>query len=482
MNLLVTHKNRIIRVAHEPILSEALQETELTANIASGSSTLTVANIEKFAVGKFVWIDPFTEKGEIIAVHASSAPSGSTITLASNTSFAHSAGAKVLYVEFNQAEFNHAATLGGSKSVLATVALAGGERETRYLDTSQTTGFYFVRLKDSVAGTFSGYSDGIEYGGRDANTVGYMIENALRDANETLSEIVTLDDCLQWLTKGMTEIKGKLKNWPEHMSYNTIIGQTSRGTNVVTMPTDAYDTETGKSILGLRVGTGKNLNYLDPVAFDIQTEHKVTQVRTQATSGSTTLEIDNSYDFEDSGTVHVYISGTQYAITYTGVTRSSSAGVLTGIPASGDGSISVTVPVDTYVWQDEAEGEPVWFTVRNGAIEYSPLVDSEHDNANIYADYAKVCTAVDSEGDTIDYQRYDMLQNYLTWRIRAKAKNNGTLDFNDGYYITFKELLNDAIRTLPNITKSRWSPNINTMSTRRVHTRPDIQDISVDDQ
>jgi hypothetical protein len=74
---------------------------------------------------------------------------------------------------------------------------------------------------------------------------------------------------------------------------------------------------------------------------------KHTQVTTEAVATQTTLEIDNSYDFDDSGSVNLFISGTLYTITYTGVTRSATAGILTGIPASGDGSITVTIPVDT---------------------------------------------------------------------------------------------------------------------------------------
>lgn len=76
---------------------------------------------------------------------------------------------------------------------------------------------------------------------------------------------------------------------------------------------------------------------------------KKTQVRTQATAGATTLEIDNSYDFLDTGSVTVFLDGDLHEITYTGVTRSATAGVLTGIPAAGTGSITETIAVDTNV-------------------------------------------------------------------------------------------------------------------------------------
>ena len=208
-----------------------------------------------------------------------------------------------------------------------------------------------------------------------------------------------------------------------------------------------------------------------------------TQVTTEAVAAQTTLEIDNSYDFEDSGSVNVYVSGTLHTITYTGVTRSSSAGILTGVPASGDGSISVTIAADTYVWQNENEGQPLWYTVRNGNLEWWPLTSANEDNTNIYGDYSKVATAVDTDGDQIDFQRYDMLQYYLNWRIEQKLKNENKLDQTSGWFLQFKEALNDAIRCLPQNNVFRTRPTLNTMSKRPSASRKaNLQDLSIGQQ
>lgn len=479
------HKNRTIRVATSPIIENALAKTFLSVDMAASSGTLTVTNIEKFAIAKYVWINPFSERSEIIAVHASTAPSGSTITLAAatTTTYAHYAGEPVYYVEFNQAEFNHAATLTGSKSVLATAALEAGRRETVYLDTSQTSGYYFVRFKDSVAGTFSGYSDGVIYGGFASNTVGYMIDRALKDLSLELTDKITVLDCYAWLNEGMLDIKGKIKRWPEHFVDNSIIGQVTRGTRVVSMPSTIYDDETNKSILGLRIGSGKNLIYKDPTEFDGLLEgENTTQVRTQAVATDTSLAVDNSYDFEDSGSLNFYISGTKYTITYTAVTRDTATGAtaaFTGIPASGTGAITVTIPVDTNIWQNEVEGMPTYFTVRNGQIEFTPLADSTEDNANVYMDYNTVATAVDTEGDEIDFQRFNILQAYLTWRMESKEK--GLLNAQSPWLLLYKERLNDAIRTLPPSRVAKTAPKINRMSKRGPLTA-DLQRLSVSEQ
>ncbi len=472
----------VVKIANKPILLEE-QVTYLTADIAATVGSITVKNIKGFAINQVILIGELGAEGsEIIKTHSATAPTGSTVTLASNTLLPHSSGDKVYILLYDQVEFSTATTPTGSKSVLTTMTLWGDSPTSEYVDTASSTGYYFGRFFNSITSIFSAYSDPMLVAGWGKNTVGYMIQRALADIEVVLSAKLTVEDCYEWINTCLETIQGKLKRWPEHYAYNAVLGQVSRGSNIIAMPTDAYDLETNKSIIGLRIGDSANLRYLDPVLFDAQMEGvEVTQVTTQAISGQTTLEIDNSYDFADSGTVHVYISGTKYDITYTGVTRSSTAGILTGVPASGTGSISVTIPVDTYVWQNEEEGIPAFFTVRNSNIEFWPLADASEDNTNLRGDYAKVATSVDSDGDTIDFQRYGMVQDYLTWRVKMKTKNSGTLDMQDGYYMQFKEKLSDAIRTLPQNNRFPMTPRPNMMS-KRGSSRPDIQKLAVSDQ
>ena len=470
-----------IQIDNSFLVNEA-DGSSLSAAAVAAASTLTVVSISKFGVNQILLIGELgSEKSEIIKTHASTAPTGSTVTLASNLVYAHEAGTSVYIIDYDRYELSNSPTTTGSKTLLTTtigsglIAIDVEKRETLYNDTEYSSGYYFVRRKETIGNTFSGYSDPIPQSGFGSNTVGYIVNSALRELSLSLSEKVSMEDCYRWINKGLREIKGKVRRWPEHFVYNYVAGQVSRGTNVVTMPTNIYDSETNLSIEAIRIGDGKALTYLDPGSFDTQQgEVNVTQVTTQALAADTTLAIDNSYDFDDSGTVTVYISGTKYDITYTGVTRSATAGVLTGIPASGTGSITVTIPVDTYVWQHEEEGEVGVYTVRNGAIEFWPLVTADKDNQNVYMDYNTEVTEVNSEADEIDYQRFDMLEAYLTWRMWCKSDNDGMLDMKNGYYGTYKECLNDAIRIMPT-HKSSTGPNVNRMMRRGGRNgRPDI--------
>lgn len=470
MKPFIQHKNRQVYVDLYPLVSIRLEETTLSANAAASATTLTVDNIDGFAVDQILLIGELGhEDSEIIKTHDSTAPSGTTITLLSGLVRAHSARTKVYKIEFDAVEISHATTLTGAKSVLATLSIQADQLLQVYTDTTQTTGYYFARYKETIGNTFGSYTDGVPYGGWADTQVGHLIVSSLSEIKETLSDIITVENCFDWLNTGLRFAQGKLRNFPQYQKLNQVIGQTSRGLFLTTLPTDIYDNDTNRSVQGVRLGRrGVPLRLLDPAEFENRQAGMVyTQVRTQASATDTTLEIDNSYDFEDSGTVSVYISGTKYDITYTGVTRSDTAGVLTGIPASGDGSITVTIPVDTYVYQNEQEGTPVYATVRNGNLEVFPLPDSDSDNQNIYMDYFTEADQVTSLGDTLDVARYDMMGDYLTWRMRMKKENNGGLDMNDNWYLMFKEKLNDHIRVLIPLFKRKMRPNINRVLYRR---------------
>ena len=484
------HRNGKLFIDHAQLLSDAIQSSYLAEAATAGDAQIFLQDYTGFLDNQALLIEDIgSETAEIVTVSGTPSVGGGAV-LDAVLVRAHPTGSRVYVLDYDQFELSHATTATGSKTVLTTtlgsglVAIQPDIAIQVYNETEQTTGFYFARYKHSISAVFSGYTDALEYGGWDANTVGYMIDRALRDVGEKLSEKVTRFDCYEWINTCLKLIQGKLKRWPEHYSYNAVLGQIQRGDNTTTMPTDAYDTETNKSIIALRVGDDKKLQYLSPGDFDNQMgDVRYTQVRTEGAIGATTLAIDNSYDFEDSGSVNVYISGTKYNITYTGVTRSATAGVLTGVPASGTGSITATIAVDTDVWQQEVEGIPTYFTVRNGVIEHWPLADGDNDNKNLYGDYSKVATTADSDSDAIDLQRYDAVQSYLTFRIKMKSRNNGTLDLTDGYYLMYKEKLNDAVRTLPSNNMFRVRPSVNRIGNARMSSRrADIQSLSIDDQ
>ena len=440
------------------------QSSYLISASASGTDTLSVKSIQEFAVNKILCIGVGGETTEIIKTHATEIPDGNTVTLASNLVYSHSPYEVVSIIPFDQVEFSHSATATGDKTVLKLKGFDMASTETIYDDMTYSSGYYFIRFKETITNSFSDYSDPIPFTGLGTNTVGFVINYALkRNKLDGFTKYVDYDFCISEINACLRYITGKLKTWSKLQKTNYIVGQTTRGINKISLPSDIWEDRGIKSILGIRIGTETDL--LSKTTTEMEDEMQgciQTQVTTEASAGDTTLEIDNSYDFGDTGSVTVYISGTLYTITYTGVTRSATTGVLTGVPASGDGSITVTIPVDTNVWKGESEGKPTYFTIdSDGNIVFWPIPSASYDNLNIFMDYWTGPTAVDSDTDTLDAFRFDAVKHWLTWAIKMQDSNNGERNLKDGDYIQFEMILADYIRTEIPANRKKSRPKMN---------------------
>lgn len=472
MNPVIRYKYGILFIDNTPLQESAIQETYLTSDAASGSGTLTVKNIEGFAINQIVLLEEMgNENAEIVKTHTATAPSGTTVTLVANTARAHAAGTKVYIIKHDQIHLSQDDNAAGaSKSNLTTAAGSGivaiqpDTRIQRFKVTDSVEGYFFARYKDSIAGTFGDYTDALVSTGWATNTVGYAIDKALRELKTTLSDILSLDDCYSWLTEGIREIEGKQLRWAEHYNFNYPLTTLTAGDYEYSLPSDIYDSESNRSILAVRIGDeGKKLTYLDPIEFEEELDEVAITTAAEAGSvGETAIDLTNAADFADSGTIYFYDSGTRYSFTYT----AKSTNTLTGIPASGTGSIEQAFSSGVTLYQNVVDGEPRYFTVREGSLDVSPVPGADAHGKGVYLDYATVATSINSDGDALDYHRFDILLPYLIWRMKMKVRNDNALDLNDGYHVKYKEKLNDAIRTAPRNLKTPWRPKINRMPKR----------------
>jgi len=475
INLKVVNNNLL---ALNDFVVRGRPKTNLSANAAAAATALTVFSINGFAQGNYYALIGYDSgNAEIKKMHASTAPTGTTLTLAAGLSFAHDAGEPVYFINYNQVEFSNSATAGGAKSTtgLGAKDIDPTKKWTACPDNTNTSGYAFARFKNEAGTTYSSYSAAAPYTNADYNTVEYMVNEALAELGTEFNDRVTPDRCVNWLNEGLRDIrKGKNKlSWVQ--SYQTVLGATARTTFRYSMPTDIYDKYSRKAIVDIRLGGRNSLIYTDPEHFFNQLLKDVhfTQVTTAATAGDTTIYINNSYDFESSGSVN--IGGN--TVTYTGVTRSATAGELTGVPASGTGAVPTAgFAENDWVFQNETESEPGYWTLMNGYIYVWPLCNSSWINYNIFIDYYKTITEVDSMDDQVDYIQYDILKNYLKWCIRAVTHNSGLRDLSDPHLQLYQNQLGVLIRkdrtpevnTFRNVYEFHESgPDVNPAQTRR---------------
>lgn len=429
-------------------MSFARYYSNLKDDYASGVSSITVYSVSQFAVNQILLIGEFGSEGaEIIKTHAATAPSGFTITLATTTVKPHSKDTPVYILPFDKIEFSHASTLTGSKSLLGSspYTIDPEQDEMYYEDTSNTSGYYFTRYYNSITSVYSDYSDGIPYAGLPNNTVGYAIDTAMNELRQPFTEKLTFPMMIGFLKQMLKLIRGKMKSWNRYTEYDYNFGTVSRGVRRIAAPSTMYDQFSNKSIKSLRIGNKLPLTPIDRDEYIQKTEGATyTEVATQALAADTSLVLDDTSDLEDSGSIDVYVSDTKYTITYTANTRSTNT--LSGIPASGTGAITVTLPVDTPVWQGIDESEPEFFSVQDGYIYFWPMPTSAYVGRNITGDFLTDIEDIDSQTDVLTGVKFDCAIPYLKYKIRAITENNGVENLKDPSYQEFRELLQDAIK------------------------------------
>lgn len=416
-------------------------ETFLSADADAADTAITVESINRITTDGLLFVgEPANEHAEIVKTHASTAPTGSVVTLASGLEFGHFNGTKVYLIDYDQVEFSHAATVDGSKTVLSTDDIDADAPETIYRDTTYTDGYYFVRFKNSISGVFSGYSDPIPHSGWADDQVGSAIQYSLERNKVGLSEKLTHEFLLQEARSCITDFLGKLKRWENLQSFDYDLGNTARGVNSFAAPADMYSF-TYKSVLQFRIANRPRLIYRDKEEWDelLEDVHHTT-LDGAVTSGATSLTVTNALDLADDGSIMV--SG--ITITYTA--KNNTTGVLTGIPASGDGSVTSNLSDGADVWEGKwQEGEPRYWTIFGGYLYFWPLVSARYASKNVLLDYWVEAPTVDSDADVLDLKRFDAVKHWLTWVVRSQVKYDGVRKADDTDYQQYAAIRADAI-------------------------------------
>ena len=157
------------------------EKTYLTAASVVGATTLTIKAIDSNA-----WADEdYVILGEIGSKNAEllqlngAVSDGTSVTIdnsgSGGTRYAHSINEPLYRIRYNQIEFSRATTPTGTKTVLATNEIQPDDEYTRYIDAVNSTGYGFVRFKNSATTTYSSYSSAIPYTGYTDKSLGKII-------------------------------------------------------------------------------------------------------------------------------------------------------------------------------------------------------------------------------------------------------------------------------------------------------------------
>lgn len=445
--------------------------TFLTVNTASGVTSLTVKNITSFADDQILVLGEFGNEGSEV-VYINGTPSGSTITLDSATVFPHSASSPIIVIDFDQVEFTHATgtTAGTIDASLATVNIVVDSPDfTRYNDTTYTTGYYFIRFKNSITNVYSDYSDPIPVSGYGLFSARTVIDKALEEINKSTSEVLSDSFAFQQLDNCQTEVLNELKRWSFMQKFDAVIGNLSTGSWKVTIPTDLADQNTNKSIYNLRIGTEQRLAWVDKQKFDeflIGVGYSTLSVVLNV--GDSTMTVTDSNDFDATGTVTIG------SYTYDYTANDTDTGILTlsdVVPANENQAVGADV------FQGVTQGLPHYWTIHGGYIYYLPATASDYDGRNIYMDYYIQQTPITGDYDTLIIPDMTVAIAYLCWKFLKKI-NNGQEDPGSQSYMNQyltrrekmkqKETLNRTFKFRPRVQNFANRSNFNDGTPRSI--------------
>jgi hypothetical protein len=164
----------LFKARNKDLITEGREHTIMTKAALASDGSITVEDNNGVSQNDILIIGEIgSESSELVKVSGavtigtSITVSGTPTSYGTGLIFAHPAGTPIYRVDFDQVEFSRATTLTGSKTVLTTINLQPDDYYTRYDDTSNTTGYIFIRFKNSVGSTFSSYSSGVNYTGYD---------------------------------------------------------------------------------------------------------------------------------------------------------------------------------------------------------------------------------------------------------------------------------------------------------------------------
>lgn len=490
--------NLPIRVPIIDELVDPLAQTFLASSAAALDGTLTVANITGFDSNQILLIgDPGNQSSEIVRIDSTTQPSGSTITLATSTVYAHPANTPVYRLLFDQIEVSNALTTTGSKTVLQNmpVDIVANSDTTDVNDTVNTMGYYFARFVNSYSflititristtATATAVGHGLSVGdtvtvsgagqaayngsftvtGVTLTTFTYTVVGApVTPATGTITASVTLyspysdpapydgytlfsarsciDKALMMINKKTSEVLSDEYAFAEIDNCQMeVLREFKRWSFMQSFDTIIGTTETGT----WKVAAPDNLEdprtYKSIYNFRIGKEPDMQWVDKE--------EWDAIITGMAYSTLAVAAAINDPTLTLTSSKDFSDEGTIQVGPVQYtftandkttniltlSGLVTAIAPVDQDVFQFANLGWPSYWTIWGGFIYHWPIIGPVYTGRNYYMDYYITQTMIQHDSDTIILPDATVVQYYLAWKFLLRINNGEATPATDALF------------------------------------------------
>lgn len=210
--------------------TEGLEKTYLSSAISAGVTAITVKNNDRFTNGDRIMIGEMgREKTEIIAV-SGAVTDGQAITT-SATTFSHDADDPVYVLRFDQVKF-YRSTDGstGTYTILTTqdMDVDNESLTTAYDDTTGLSTYYYkVSYYNSVSTLESALSDAMQGTGYARGTVGFLVDEFLREIQDRDEIVTDRTQIIAWLNECSDDLQMRTRKPYDFLRTRTVLGTTA---------------------------------------------------------------------------------------------------------------------------------------------------------------------------------------------------------------------------------------------------------------
>ena len=224
-------------------LTESAKYSYLENNYASGVGSVILVNSNGFSDADYLLFGEWgSETSEIIKVTTVTAATH-TLTLATNTKFAHSESTKITVISYNQIKYYWTALVTfDSDNLLNTIDIQADSLYTIYQDSAHSTGFGHFKFYNETNLKITSASNAIPYTGFSSNTAQKIIEGFFRSLNQKDSKLISMTDAFEWLSEGYsiatTELNLVNREYKATVSGEQIV---THGTTEYAFPTNCSE-------------------------------------------------------------------------------------------------------------------------------------------------------------------------------------------------------------------------------------------------
>lgn len=443
----------IIRVAH-PETSFYTKTTVKTPTTIGGTALAVNDNIG-MTNGDYILLGSVgNEKTEEININGA-VTRGTALVIGNTTKFGHELSASVTVIRERQVQiYGSNNSDGSSPTLIATVNIDWTHPfYTEYAATGTQYSYYFAKFYDGTTASAAGTV--VAASGLAANTVMKIIEESLSETGAEIGRkeqigLQYLIDCVNSAQNEILQYVNKMNRTKKGWSFEVVVdenlaaGEYENKYALTGLGVTPKFADTKQAIVNIYVGS---IGPIKPLPIDEFDKYMYGVFRTEVNQsggvsvGATSMVLKDVSQLPTAGTLRIGSNSVSYT------SKTDATNTISGIPASGTGSVTTAIANGASVWQGGPAGLPNRYTIFEGSLFFNRPFSSAYAGWPIRIRLYKKLPALTKVTDATEVTFYHIMHLWVSHKISLRLKNIEMAG-------AFKNLFDDALLTNADAEKS----------------------------